>query len=109
MLFLLIPCFLNIEDSRRHQEQNKHDDRHCETDHKGITAFHRERFSPVLHLFYDPAGSHDPSDQESREQGDKGHHNTVADIVHQIQELADASVGERQFQIKKAVSERNDD
>ena len=64
---------------------------------------------PVLNLLHDPGRSDDPADQDRGQEGDKGHHEAVADIVHQVQDLGYTAVGQGDLHIKDAVAQGDDD
>ena len=98
-----------IQDAGRGKEQDEHDDRYDVLDHDPVEALEAELAAAVLDFFDDPVRTDHPADQDRGQHGDEGHHETVADIVHQIQELADAAVGQRELHIELAISQRDDD
>ena len=100
---------MKIEDPRRRKEQNKHDHRHDITDHDGVQCFETEAMAAILDLFGDPVRADDPSDEDRGEHGDERHHETVADVVHHVEELADASARKGHFDVKNAVPQRDHD
>ena len=57
-------------------------------------------FPVSLHLSYDPVGSNHPADQDTGQKWDKWHQKTVADIIHNIQELSDRTIWKFQFEIQ---------
>ena len=99
----------NIEYACCLHKQHSHNYRNDIFYHNNIHSFSAEFFAVSLHFVDNPLWFYNPADENAGENCNNRHKEAVADIVHQIQELADASVGERQFQIKKAVPERNDD
>ena len=98
-----------IQHSRRLQEENEHDHRHDILDHNPVEALESELPAAVLDFLDDPVRADHPADQDSRQHGDEGHHKAVADVVHQIQKLAHAAVGQRELNIELAISQRDDD
>lgn len=98
-----------VQHSCRLQEENEHDHRHDVLDHDPVEALEAELATAVLDFLDNPGRTDDPADQDRREHRDERHHEAVADVVHEIQELANASVGQRELNIELAVSQRDDD
>ena len=99
----------DIQNPRRSKEQNKHDHRHDVLDHDAVEVLEAEPPAAVLDFLDDPVGADHPADQDRGQHGDEGHHEAVADVVHQVQELADAAVGQRDLHVELAVAQRDDD
>lgn len=53
----------------------------------------------------DVVGGDHPADEDGGQQGDEGHHHAIADVVHQIQQLAYGAVGQGDIQIEQAVAQ----
>ena len=56
------------------------------------------------YLVGDPFRSDDPADQDTSQQGNEWHQETVADIIHQVQKLGGGAVGQRQLKIEDIVA-----
>ena len=76
------------------EKQDGHHDRSDVTDHKGVKGLAAEGVAAGLHFLNNPLGLDDPAHQYAGEQRDKGHEETVADIVHQVQQLGGLSIGQ---------------
>lgn len=100
---------LDIQYPRRRKEEDEHDHRHYILDHDPVEALEAELASAVLDFFDDPIRADNPADQDRGQHRDEGHHEAVADVVHQVQKLADTAVGQRELNIELAVAQRDDD
>ena len=98
-----------VQDSGGSKEQDEHDHRHDVLDHDPVEVLQAELPAAVLDFLDDPVGADDPADQDRGQHGDEGHHEAVADVVHQVQELADTAVGQRELHIELAVAQCDDD
>ena len=96
-----------VQHSRRLQEKNEHDHRHNILDHDPVQPLQTELAPAVLDFLDDPGRTDNPADQNCRQHRDEGHHEAVADVVHQVQELADAAVGQRKLNVELAVAQRD--
>ena len=72
------------------------------------TARGADSGSQSAHLADDVVRRFDPADENCRQQRNERHHDGVADIVHEVQQLTDRAVGQRQLKIELAVAQRND-
>ena len=70
------------------QKQHQHHHRSNVSDHHPVEFLAAEGLAVALHLVNDVIRCHDPADQDGGQQGNERHHNTVADIVHDIQQLS---------------------
>ena len=83
--------YLSAEDQaaepRGGQKQNEHDDRDDILHHHAVELGAAEVLAVFLDLGDDPLRTHDPADQNAREQADKRHQEAVADVVHHVEQL----------------------
>ena len=77
------------------QKQHQHHHRGNIADHHPVELLAAEGLAVALHLVNDVIRRHDPANQDGGQQGNEGHHDAVADIVHDIQQLPHRSVGEQ--------------
>ena len=63
----------------------------------------------VFHFFGNPRWLYDLSDEDGRQECNKCHHETIADIIHDIQKLPGTAVWKECFHIKNAVAQYNRD
>ena len=61
-----------------------------------------------LHLVDDPLGADDPANQDAGEEADEGHQETVADVVHHIQKLSGAAVGQGQLEVEHVIAQTDE-
>ena len=80
------------------QEQDQHDHGHHIAHHHAIQLGPAEMLAVFLHLIDDPA------DQDAGEETDKGHQEAVADVVHHVQKLSGAAVGQGQLEVEHVVA-----
>ena len=85
------------------QKQHQHHHRGNIADHHPVEFLAAEGLAAPLHLINDVIRRHDPADQDGGQQGDERHHNAVADIVHDIQQLSRRAVGQLHLKIEDAV------
>ena len=90
------------------QKQHQHHYRGNIADHHPVELLAAEGLAVALHLVNDVIRRHDPADQDGGQQGNERHHNTVADVVHDIQQLRRRAVGQLYLKIEDAVTQRND-
>ena len=106
---LQTPDCLQTQDSCGLQEQDEHDHGHNISDHDRVKFPQREFPAAEFNFLDDPVRTDHPADQDGGQHGDEGHHETVADIIHQIQDLSYAAVGQGKLNIEDAVTQRDDD
>ena len=99
----------NIQYPCRRQEEDEHDHRHDVLDHDTVQPLKPELAPAVLDFFDDPVGTYDPANQDRGQHRDERHHKAVADVVHEVQKLADAAVGQRKLDVELAISQSDDD
>ena len=61
-------------------------------------------FAVFLDLGNDPFRTHDPADQNAREQADKRHQEAVADVVHHVEQLRGRAIGQRKLKVEHIVA-----
>ena len=66
------------------QEQDQHHDGRDVADHDAVDALAAEMLAVAFHLADHIVGRLDPADEDGRQQGDQRHHDTVADVIHNI-------------------------
>ena len=86
------------------QEQDQHDHGHHIAHHHAIQLGPAEMLAVFLHLVDDPLGADDPANQDAGEEADKGHQEAVADVVHHVQKLSGAAVGQGQLEVEHVVA-----
>lgn len=87
------------------QEQHQHHNRGNVADHDPVDLFAGEAGTALLHLLHHIVRADHPSDQDGGQQGDQGHHHAVADIVHDVQQLAGGAVGQLHLKVEDAVTQ----
>ena len=91
------------------EKEDQHDHRDDIPDHEPEEALEAEPSPAVLHFLDDPVRTYDPADQDRGEEGDKGHEEAVADVIHDVEDLPDAPVRQRDFHIEETVPQGDDD
>ena len=57
----------------------------------------------------DSLGLHDPADQDAGGNGNHGHQDIVADVVHDIQNLSNTAVGKSQIEVEDVITQADHD
>ena len=99
---------ISCEDAGRLQKEDQHEERCHEANHDAVELFPVERLAVPLHFIDDVVRRHNPAEQEGRQQCDEGHHHAVADVVHDVEQLADRAVRQLHFKVEDAVAEGDD-
>ena len=89
-------------------KQYQHHNRGNIAHHNGVELFAAEGFAVALHLTNDVIRCFDPADQNRGQQRNQRHHNAVADVIHDVQQLADRTVGQFDLEVEHTVSKGND-
>ena len=76
------------------QKQHQHHHRGNIADHHPVELLAAEGLAVALHLVNDVIRRHDPANQDGGQQGNERHHDAVADVVHDIQQLSRRAVGQ---------------
>ena len=96
------------QNPRRLKKQNQHNHRCDEANHDGVHFLAAEVFAVSFHLVDDVIRGYDPADEDRGEQGDQRHHEAVADVIHDIQQLAGGTVGQLHLKVEDAVAQGDD-
>ena len=103
----LLIAILRQNPGRLHK-QYQHHNRGNIAYHNGIELFAAECLAVALHLANDIIRRFDPANQNRGQQRNQWHHNAVADVIHNVQHLADRIVGQLYLEVEHAVPQRND-
>ena len=93
------------EDSGGLQEEDSHHDRGDEPYHKAVKLFAGKSMAACFHLIHNPLRLQHPAHEDAGQQGDEGHQEAVADIIHQIKKLRGLTVGQRHFKIEQVIAQ----
>ena len=94
--------------TRGGQKQNEHDHGNNVAHHHAVELCAAEVLAVFLDLGDDPLRPHNPADQNARQQADEGHEETVADVVHHVEQLRGRTVGQRQLEVERVVTKADE-
>ena len=90
-------------------EEGCHDHRHHKLHHSLVNGFAPELMILQFHLVGDPLGLHDPAHEDGREQAGNGHQAGIGDVVHNVKQLANGTVGQCDFKVEYIVAQADND